>query len=243
VSQREPFDGGLVLRAQAGDGGAREALLNALTPLVLRVASRVAGRYLEVGRDEEVSVGLLALQEAIDRFEPERGVQFAAFAEVVIRRRVVDYYRSQRRAEREHPLSQYELEDAEGEVENPVLRRAGVEAWRAAEEEAARREEIEAYRQVLASFGIDFAELPRLSPRHQDARRAAQAVARRLVSDERLRTLFLSTRRLPIQELLPLVGVSRKTLERQRRYIVAVAAALLSPLPYLQEYLKGGDGS
>jgi RNA polymerase sigma factor len=43
---------------------------------------------------------------------------------------------------------------------------------------------------------------------------------------------------LPIKELLEVAEVSRKTLERNRKYIIAVAIIHNGPYPYLREYLQ-----
>ncbi|MEW6448710.1 MAG: sigma factor, partial [Bacillota bacterium] len=43
---------------------------------------------------DELSVAWLALNEAIDQFRPGSGTSFLAFAKVVIRRRLVDYFRN-----------------------------------------------------------------------------------------------------------------------------------------------------
>ncbi|CRF29115.1 RNA polymerase sigma factor sigI [Mycobacterium tuberculosis] len=61
---------------------------------------------------------------------------------------------------------------------------------------------------------------------------------------------MMSKRMLPIKELLDQVGVSRKTLERNRKFIIAVALIYNGPYPYLRDYLhirsdseEGGDAN
>ncbi|WP_305217061.1 sigma factor, partial [Klebsiella pneumoniae] len=71
-------------------------MLTQFTPLVIKIASGLTGRYMQVGRDEEISVGLLALNEAIDRYDPDKGASFISFASMVISNRLRDYLRSQR---------------------------------------------------------------------------------------------------------------------------------------------------
>jgi RNA polymerase sigma factor len=235
----ENLDERLWAAARAGDREARERLLAAYRPFVRRVAARAAGRYLVDGQDEEVSIGLIAFNEAIERYDGERGASFLAFAEMVIRRRLVDHYRSRGR-QRDVPLSTYDREDEEGFVENPIVRAADVDAWQRAEEDEARRLEIEAYKAALAAYGIDLRTLVAASPKHADARASAQAAARQVAADPELWRQLESTRRLPIKELAERTGLSRKTLERQRTYIVAVAVALAGPFEHLHAYLRGG---
>ncbi len=53
--------------------------------------------------------------------------------------------------------------------------------------------------------------------------------------------LMLQKRMLPIKELLDQVNVSRKTLERNRKFIIAVALIFNGPYPYLKDYLHIRD--
>jgi RNA polymerase sigma factor len=227
----------LLSPARRGDREAREELLRLFTPLVLRVGAQVSGRYLEVGRDEEVSVGLLALNEAIDRYDPDRGASFASFCEVVIRRRLIDHYRRTKPG-REIPLSELEQEDDEGHPVQKYEVREATDRFRKEEEAAERREEISRYAKRLAEFGIRFSELAEISPKHEDARERAMEAAR-VVASNRLYAEHLRVRReLPLKQLENDVGVSRKTLERQRKYIIAVALLYLEEFHHLRRYVS-----
>ncbi|MFO7172686.1 MAG: RNA polymerase sigma factor SigI [Bacillota bacterium] len=240
----------LIAAARDGDQQAREDLIRQYLPLVLKVGAQVSGRYLRVGQDEEISVGMLAINEAIDRYDPERGASFLTFAEMVIRRRLMDYYRRQRGG-REIPLSELQGEDEEG---NPL---AGAEEREALIQHAAeleaeeRREEIAQYARRLLEFGIRLRDLVRESPRHADARERAIACARLVAETPALREHLLRRRELPLKALEAIAPVSRKTLERQRRYIIAVALIWIDGYTHLQRYLEplaggsrdgGGEG-
>lgn len=221
--------------ARQGDRQAREDLLRQYTPLVLRVGSQISGRYLVVGRDEEVSVGLMALNEAIDRFDPNRGASFISFAELVIKRRLVDHYRRQK-GQSEIPLSELELEDDEGNSLEVVERRQAMEEHAREREAEERRQEIARYARRLAEFGIKFSELVEISPRHEDARLRALEASRIVAEMPLLREHLLTKRELPLKQLEERVGVSRKTLERQRKYIIAVALILVEDFYFLRQY-------
>ena len=73
-------DVGSSRRPRGGDQ--RETLIEAHLPLVRAVARRYAGHGVEL--DDLVQAGSLGLVKASDRFDPERGVAFAAFAAPVI---------------------------------------------------------------------------------------------------------------------------------------------------------------
>ncbi|MBX5475715.1 MAG: RNA polymerase sigma-I factor [Clostridia bacterium] len=225
--------------ARAGDREARDGLIRAYTPFVLRVASRACGRYLVTGRDDEVSVALIAFNEAIDRFDGEAGSSFLAFAEMVIRRRLIDHYRASRNP-RETPLTEFESTDDEGQPFNVVDIRGALAKHEAEEQAQRRRADIERFREVLAEFGLTLQDLVDAAPRHEDARRRAMAVARRIAETPAFVQHLKRHKALPLKELSSLrdLGVSRKTLERQRKYIIAVAMILLEDLETLREYIK-----
>lgn len=224
--------------ARSGDRQSREDLIKAYTPLVLRVGSQVSGRYLTVGRDEEVSVGLMALNEAIDRFDPSRGASFISFAELVIKRRLVDFYRRQKVGV-EIPISGLETEDDEGNPLDTVERRQAMDQFARESEAEERRQEIARYAKRLAEFGVKFTDLVEVSPKHEDARERALEVARLVANQPLFSQHLLAKRELPLKQLEERVGVSRKTLERQRKYIIAVVLILLEDFYHLRQYIAG----
>lgn len=234
-SQDSPLEQ-LLEPARQGDKQAREDLIRKYTPLVLRVGSQVSGRYLTVGRDEEVSVGLIALNEAIDRFNPERGASFISFAELVIKRRLVDHYRRQK-GQNEIPLSELQGEDEEGNLLEHVEVRQAVADYDRKLEAEARKQEIIRFSQRLAAFGIKFSELADVSPKHEDARERALEAAQVVASHPLLSSHMLGKKELPLKQLEERVGVSRKTLERQRKFIIAVALIMLEDFYHLRHYI------
>ena len=63
---------------ERGDRSARERLIAQYLPLVRGLARRYAGRGEQL--DDLVQVGAIGLMKAIERFDPERGVDLPAFA-------------------------------------------------------------------------------------------------------------------------------------------------------------------
>jgi RNA polymerase sigma factor len=226
----------LLERARAGDRQAREDLIGRYRPFILKSASRASRRYLQEGVDDEYAIALQAFNEAIDHYAADHGTAFLTFSGTVIHRRLIDYFRQQGR-HREIPMSELEREDEEGEPYSPLDDAAAEQAFLEEREEEARRDEIAAFSQVLQEYGLSFPDLVRASPRHQDARQTAQNVARRLVSDSELMARLKRDRKLPLKELSEMAQVSRKTLERQRTYIVALALLLSHDFPILREYV------
>ncbi len=225
-------------RAQAGDERAREELLRRYAPFAMRVASEVCGRYVELGRDDEASVALLALHEAISSFRREKSSSFLSFARLVVRRRMADFYRRECRPET--PLSSLLPEGEEGDPPLFEIRDAG-EGHRLVEEALDRLEEIRRFRAALEKLGLRLEELPSLAPRHRDARENCLQVARRIAARPELVRQVRERGTLPLSLLeeeggLPL---GRKSVERQRKYILALVVVLSGDFPLLRSYLGG----
>ncbi|WP_165847709.1 sigma-70 family RNA polymerase sigma factor [Ammonifex thiophilus] len=213
----------LLGRARAGDGEAREELLRLLRPFVLRVASHFFKRPV-TWSDEAASVAFLALNEAIDQHDDKKGSPFLAFARWVIRSRLIDFCRREN-------CSWVSLEEA------GLREKEGGEAELAWE----RREEIERYAALLSEFGIKLSDLVKASPKHRDTRERFIKAAKALASEEALFDQLRKTKRLPLNELASLTGIPRKTLERGRRYLLALSLIFGCPeeFPYLYSYLHG----
>ncbi|RJQ08736.1 MAG: RNA polymerase sigma-I factor [Bacillota bacterium] len=238
---------GLLGRARGGDDAARETLLRRYSPFALKVASRVTGGYVQLGRDDEASVALMAFNEAIDSYDPSRGASFLGFVQAVIRRRLIDYFRQAKAKRREVPMSALRATDGsdEGWAEGPGPSRleavqAAAAEWAHADwqEASDRRDEVARFRELLDAYGISLHELTQVSPRHEDARHRAIQAARALAARPDLVSYLRQRGELPLKDLERLVRVSRKTLERQRKYIIAVTLILTEELPHLEAYLK-----
>ncbi|MEW9669247.1 RNA polymerase sigma-I factor [Ammoniphilus sp. 3BR4] len=229
--------------AQNGDLDVRNQLISNYTPFISQVASKVCKRFIDPSRDDEFSVAMEAFDEAISKYTIGKGSSFLSFADLVIRRRIIDYIRKESRHRGQ--LSFEHTIDGEEESDlSPVETQASIQRYQLDFEARLRREEIEHYKEKLAEFKIDLMELPEISPKHADARQNAIQVARALVRSERLRSLFTEKKKLPMKELMNEVEVSRKTVERNRNYIVAIILLLMEDYQYLQSYLqieeKGG---
>lgn len=225
----------VLARIKQGDIDARNQLIETYTPFVLKIASQRAGRYLNPNTDEEVSVALMAFNEAIDAYNEDRGA-FIAFSQTVIQRRLIDYFRQRR--DEPHEILFSDLEDPEAHHADAVpLTQKAVSIWTAHEQEEARRQEIKEYETALQKLGIRWADLVRTAPKHRDSRTRAIELGRAVAQDPEQRQIVLKTGVLPMQALVQNFGVSRRLVERHRHYIVAVAVLLCLDLPYLQEYV------
>lgn|SRR5699024_6794698 len=225
----------LVKSAQDGDEFVLDYLLRTYQPFIAKNVSEVCKRYIDPKRDDEFSIGLSAFNEAIMQYAPERG-SFFAFAKLVVKRKVIDYIRYT--TKNPTAVSLDESFDEE-QMENPAEISLVKENYKKEQDAWYRKQEIIEYSKKLAEFKITLEELTKVSPKHKDARESAIHTAKILYNDEGLRSFVKTTHKLPIKDLVKLVDVSKKTLERNRKFIVAIFIVLDGEYIFLKEYVKG----
>ena len=207
---------------------------------LLRCASRTARRFITES-DDEYAIALTALYEAWKGYSRDKG-PFDAFAKVVIRRRLIDYFESQKRRLSEIPVGGALDMDADGTEDGAAdacLRTAQKAiAQKSAQAPASAREEIEALGDVLKGYGFGFFDLADDSPRAEKTRMACAAAVRWLLSHPDQLGDMRKRGALPIKNVSQGSGVSRKLIERHRKYIIAAAEILTGEYPLLSEYLR-----
>ncbi|MFD1017633.1 RNA polymerase sigma factor SigI [Thalassobacillus hwangdonensis] len=226
-----------VIRAKQGDEEIRNHLLKQYQPFIAKSVSEVCKRYIDPKTDDEFSIGLLAFDEAINSFSTDKGSSFLSFAKLVVKRKVIDYIRNEQRRLTTTSLDE-EIHNEE-QMENPLEVAAAKEAFERETEAWYRREEIKDFQLRLKKYKLSFKELTEISPQHRDARESAVNVARTIFEDEDLKERVLEKGRLPMKELVGRVEVSKKTLERNRKFILAMVIVMSEDYVYLNDYIKG----
>jgi RNA polymerase sigma factor len=228
---------------QQGDLRMRNQFITDYQPYVAKVVSRFCKRYIDPSLDDEFNIGLAAFNEAINQYSTTGGSSFLGFAETVIRRRLIDYIRKEQRHSQQVPFSSFDVEDDELNVINPIENQQALDAHVKQSGIEARKSEINDLNRSLSEFGIRFIDLVEASPSHADSRDALFKIGKLLADNAEWMHILLIKRTLPIKEILGGVQVSRKTLERNRKFIIAVALIHEGPYPFLCEYLQSSKTS
>ncbi|WCK53946.1 RNA polymerase sigma-I factor [Aneurinibacillus sp. Ricciae_BoGa-3] len=229
-----------VAQIQGGDERLRNELLDNYKPFIGKCVAAVCKRYISQSSDEEFSVGLEAFNEAITRYDSTKGSLFLSFAGLVIRRRVIDYIRKNKRKNLLVPLdnafdSTFTDRDQES---NGWDARLSLEDYHRQLEADYRREEVQHYKDRLEEFGIELEDLPYDTPSHTDARQNMIQIAAVIAELPELREFFLQKKKIPVKRLMEHISFSRKTIERNRNYIVAITIILLEDYRYLRSYIQ-----
>jgi RNA polymerase sigma factor for flagellar operon FliA len=108
---------------ETGDLELRNRLVVQYSPLVKYVAGRVrSGLPQSVEQSDLISEGVIGLIDAIDRFEPERGLQFQTYAVQRIRGAMVDSLRSSDWVPRSLREKKRDIERAQASLETKLGR-------------------------------------------------------------------------------------------------------------------------
>jgi len=225
-----------ILQAKV-DPEARAGLIEESKERIYKIACQVAGRRLSWENDDELSIGLIAFNEAINTFDPNKGKGFWGYANLVIRNRLLDYFRKETAWQKR--ILPGEADDA---VSLEVAQKEASAAFyqlRQAEINEDRAEKVLLLEQLLWEYKISLRDLVKDSPKHRDTRAGLLAVAYLLVNNKDLLEKLLATKKLPIKELMLLTGQSRKVLERGRRYLIALTLILSRPqFAFIKEFLQ-----
>lgn len=227
-----------VKKIQEGDDELREDLIRSFKPFIAKTVASVCKRYINES-DDEFSIGLIAFNDAINKYTAEKGRSLLAFAEILIKRRIIDYIRSQAK---NGEIILGGLVRGEEQADSVHELDRAVEEYEQLNENEKRKEEIIKYEKRLKDYGLSFSDLAKHSPKHTDARQSAIRVAQLLVADEQLNGFLREKKRLPVKQLEEMAEVSRKTIERNRKYIIAISIIMNGGFLYLKDYVKGGIG-
>jgi RNA polymerase sigma factor len=227
----------LAIDIQHGDEQLLNMVINDYKPFIKKTVSSVCKRYIYES-DDEFSIGLIAFHDAILKYNNERGSSIISFAEVIIKRKVIDYIRKNGKI-RDVSIDRNLMGDEDDAAALTIEQVLSVEEYAKQEDSLNRREEIVDFQEQLTLFNLSFMDLVEQSPKHEDARLNAIEIAKTVVMSNDLMNYLMEKKRLPIKKIEKQVNVSRKTIERNRKYIIAISLIMIGDYVYLKDYLKG----
>lgn len=224
-------------RIKEGDNILREEFLSKYTPFILKIASNVTRKYIDIKNSDEYSIVLSAFNEAIDCYDMTKNYNFLLFSEHVIRRRLIDYMRKNK-GNKELPFSYFD-------DKTEILERYASPVHDRSFEDVEQIEEIIEYKETLKDFGISFEDVILNVPKHKDSRELCLRIASILANDEEMFRSLYKYKNIPRNELKRRAGVHGRTIGRHRKYIIAVCLILKSNLEISKNYLnitmEGGE--
>ncbi len=201
---------------------------------ILKCASAAARSYISKS-DDEWSVALAAFTEAVRSYSSGKG-SFLNFAELVIRRRIIDYIRSKSRYAPEI-LVKPSLFDSETEEEEDYSLQSEIAKKVSAEEGNSLKMEIYLINEVFSDYGFTFIDLADCSPKAGKTKKSCAKVVAFMIKNPILISEMKVKRQLPLNLIEKNTKVPRKLLERHRKYIVAAVEIMDGDYPNLAGYM------
>ncbi len=203
----------------------RNEIIEKYTPFIIKTASKVLGKYIEVENDEELSIALLAFNESINKYCEEKG-SFISFSSLVIESRIKDYLRKLNKIESDNDET-IELIEDKCQVENEV----------------SLNDELERYKKVLKTYGIDFEILADKNPVHKNTRCKGFYLVNEMKSNKLLVDLIKMKKKLPITNISKQYKISKRVLKYSKQYILSLLIVYIYEFDELRDYIEyiGGD--
>lgn len=199
----------------------RNLVIKQYMPFVIRSVSDLICRYVVVGDSDELSIGLMAFNEAIDRYEVQKG-PFLPYARIVISSRLTNYLNQANNKICTVPLEWAEEVAAESsEYSTTVL-----------------AEQITIWKNELSRFNITFQKLVIEKPKHKDTRERACEIAESASYNALIVNQMYAKLRLPIQLIHRHLNISVKIIERSRVFIISVVVIFVKELGELKRWIR-----
>ena len=234
------------VKAAQTDPEAADAFIRQYTAFIRSETVKFIHTAPENGHEDELSIAMLAFYESILSYDSGRGA-FLPYAARAIRNRLIDHYRREKRHGNVISLHA-PAGDEEGRELGDTLPDHRDELAQRAHRQAS-REEIREFGEKLGQFGLSFSDVADNCPRQE----RTFAACRRVLDFARIRPDLLrqveQEGRLPMKELAQGSGTDKKTLERHRKYLVAILLAFTNGYEIIRGHLcqlapaKGGSAT
>jgi len=207
-------------------------LIQEYIPFIKKVISNQLGSYVQVENDDTYSIGLIAFNEAIEKYKEEKG-NFLTFASIVIKSRLIDQLRKDSKRSKEILESQLQAKDA-AYSEN-IIAEDGFET------KIETKLDLAALVHNMKDFGVSLDDLIQEAPKHEDTRKMAIKIGKHVFENKELCEKLLKTKNLPTGDIIRDLKTSKKVIQRSRKFIIAIILILESDLDTLKKYISSDE--
>lgn len=203
-------------------------------PFISNVVQKQVGKFVQYGKDDELSIGLMAFEEAIRAYNNDKG-PFLSFAENIIKRRLIDFYRKESR--NNNIISLNSIYDEQNENEVDITQKKAIESHSYKEESEYRKYEILEMQKELSKWKISFNDLVLASPKQVETKKIYKQIINIIINDKEILDSIINKKVFPIKEIVKMSGMHRKKIERARKYIIAIAIIFAGEYKYIQSFI------
>ena len=208
-----------MVSAARGSSLAADDLVRRFLPFIRSEAAKTLRRGVS-DSDDELSIAMMAFHEAVLAYERLRGA-FLPFAAKAIRSRIIDFHRREQRHRGQ--LSLHEKNEDDRELADTLA--VGTDPISERTDRTAARQEIAHFALGLSEFGLSLTDIADNCPKQSRTLSACHRALDYARGNPELLEQTVRTKKLPITSLAAGAGVERKTLERHRKYMMALLLA------------------
>ncbi len=200
---------------------AADDLIHQYLPFIRSETAKFLGRF-PLPEDDELSIAMFAFYEAIMAYRPGKGA-FLKLATKAIRNRLIDHHRKQARHQ-----GHLSLDTPASDLEE---RNLGDQIADSRSDLSARQDRSDAQQEIahfvlqLSEFGLSLTDIAENCPKQDRTLTACMQVLDYGRCHPELLKQLVQSKKLPLAQLAVGAGVDKKTMERHRKYIIAILLA------------------
>jgi RNA polymerase sigma factor len=206
-------------------------------PFIASIVEKMTGRYAAYGESDELSIGLIAFNESIQKYNPQKG-SFLTFAKYVITNRLIDYFRKNKNHLNTTPLEEYVGDDKDDEID--ITFDKCISDFNESEINALRKSEILELKDELAKWDISFDSLLKESPKHEKKRETINMIISKIMSSPEIVDSIITKKHFPITQIQKISNIPLKFLERSRKYIITIITIKSGDYSLLKSFVNWG---
>ncbi len=223
------------VKAAREDMQAADAFIGTYMPFIKAETAKFLRRPPVEGHDDELSIAMIAFHEAICGYSAARGA-FLKYAAMLIKSRLIDYHRKEQRHSKV-----ISLETPAGDDEEKSLGDTLSDGKDHSEEMTVReatRKEIEELTEQMKTFGVSLTDVADNCPKQERTLVSCRKALNYAKENPEILEELLRTKRLPAAKLCQGSGVERKTMERHRKYMIALLLIYTNGYEIIRGHLK-----
>jgi len=223
-----PLERRIQIIKDSGDILARNELIQDYIPFIIRAVAKQLNKYIETENSDEFSIGMIAFNEAIDKYDFAKG-SFLGFAELVIENRLKDLWRKKQKEQREISLEDC-LQSTPGNFPEPYSE--------IDDDLICLREEIKKFEAELVKFGISLEDLVIETPKHSDTRKNAVCLSERISKDKLIVEEIYTKKKLPLKKIVLKYKTTLRIIKRSKKFIISMVVILTGGFNQLKSWVK-----
>lgn len=224
-----------LVQAAKKSSSAADHLIQTYMPFIKSETAKFINRAPIEGTDDELSIAMFAFYEAAMAYQADKGA-FLSLAAGAIRNRLIDYYRKETRhpnpvsleapvySEEDQTTLADQLKDDKDEINQLT-------------DNLAAKSEIGTFIKQLEEFQISMSDVADCCPRQERTLRSCLKALEYAKIHPELLELLTKSHKLPIGQLASGLGVEKKTLERHRKYMIAILLAYTNGYEIIRGHL------